>query len=151
MGEVSVYPPTPPRPLTHGLTHFLPLACFFPALVGVGQTPTHTGKSLAEAASSQPSQAAFCLFVSLPPLRSVLLTSWQVVPLAFYIPVPALDPELAKEYEHSQKIFLMGLKFFIEVKYTDHKMYPSNHFKVYNSHCCVTLITIQNFLGSRAS
>ena len=40
----------------------------------------------------------------------------------------------------------MGLKFFIEVKYTDHKMYPSNRFKVYNSHCCVTHITIQKHL-----
>ena len=76
----------------------------------------------------------------------MLPTSWQVVPLAFHIPVPALDPELAKEYEHSQKIFLMGLKFFIELKYTDFKMYPSNRFKVYNSHCCVTLITIQKLL-----
>ena len=81
----------------------------------------------------------------------MLPTSWQVVPLAFYIPVPAVNPELSKDYEHSQKMFLMGLKFFIEVKYTDHKMYPSNRFEVYNSYCCVTLITIQNFLGSRTS
>ena len=81
----------------------------------------------------------------------MLPTSWQVVPLAFYIPVPAVNPELSKEYEHSQKMLLMGLKFFIEVKYTDHKMYPSNCFEVYNSYCCVTLITIQNFLGSRTS